>query len=893
MKKRTHLSFLFTLLLLVNLFPSYAESPRTLRLLEKTVPQTNYERLNQVLYYVHNQYVDPSRIDFSKMFTASVKYLSLQLAELSYKKDKASIELSIINQSKAFSTKITSIYALRNQLTDLIRFVDQNKKSNPSSDLSLEEVAIAGVLSTLDPHSVYLSKEVLNETNVDIEGKFGGLGIVIGFRDGQLTVISPIDDTPAARAGIEAGDRITKIEKEPTIGMSLTEAVSRMRGPRGTQVTISIMRDGMKKETPYLLTRDIIKVVNTESALLQNDVGYIKLKHFDKNSAHEIAYQIQDLQGKAGKDLQGLILDLRNNPGGLLDQAIGVADIFLEKGSIVSTVERNNRFNTKTKAKKSEQDFTFPLTVLINQGSASASEIVAGALQKNNRALLIGQRTFGKGTVQKIFFLPEETAVKLTISKYLTVNDISIQSIGINPDVETQPIWIKDKEVRFYQFVKFRSESDFENSFLNDQASETAMMTLPYVIETKEINDQTIANEYQFGRLDNDKKQQKLFETFEIKLAHQILSEPSVKKLNRTDLFHNAKSLLTKIEKEKQDEVQIALGKEGIDWTYPPKPTVFCDPDKLEIKTTLTNPKQTFRVGEKIALSTRIKNNADCAFFQVKGISSSKNPVLDQHFVYIGQILPKQDISIQSEIDIPQFQPEGLELLTMNVTDADDRELENDPIYIPFEQPARPLFKVGYEFKQGTTGNTLVFNIENIGTKKSNEVILNLKQKGDKTLLLESARQVVTDLAPGATKSVSIPVQFAPGVNVKSTPLIQAQFADIDHRVVLESDITLKNNATGTIQAPVIELANHNTQTIVGKTSLTIKGAIADNASIKDMYVFVNDEKIYYHLYAQSKDQQNFEITIPLNEQQNTVQIVARDQDDVQGGLEFHLLRNI
>ena len=163
----------------------------------------------------------------------------------------------------------------------------------------------------------------------------------------------------------------------------------------------------------------------------------------------------------------------------------------------------------------------------------------------------------------------------------------------------------------------------------------------------------------------------------------------------------------------------------------------------------------------------------------------------------------------------------------------------------------------------------------------------------NKTLLLESARQVVTDLAPGATKSVSIPVQFAPGVNVKSTPLIQAQFADIDHRVVLESDITLKNNATGTIQAPVIELANHNTQTIVGKTSLTIKGAIADNASIKDMYVFVNDEKIYYHLYAQSKDQQNFEITIPLNEQQNTVQIVARDQDDVQGGLEFHLLRNI
>ncbi|MEZ4819758.1 MAG: S41 family peptidase [Bdellovibrionota bacterium] len=874
---------------------SQAQSMSASKIFGQYAKKDTYERLNQVLYFVHSQYVEPTRINFSNMFTSAVKELSLNLAELSYTKKKQTITVTLINQSKTFSTKIPSIYALRNQLNDLLAFVEAHKKTQ-SKEGTIEENAISGLLNTLDPHSVFLSKDILSETNVDIEGKFGGLGIVIGFREGNLTVISPIDGTPAAKKGIEAGDRIVKIEEEPTTGMTLFEAVSKMRGERGTFVNIAILREGNAKEIPFTIKRDVIEIINIDSALLSNNIGYIKLKRFDKSAAKDIAYEIQNFQSTLGKELNGLILDLRNNPGGLLDQAIDVSDLFLQEGGIVSTVERNNKFNSRTKAKKSGRDFIYPMTLLINQGSASASEIVAGALQKNNRALLIGQKTFGKGTVQKIFGLPKDTALKLTVSKYLTVDDISIQSIGIRPDIETQPVWVKDDFVRFQQYLKFRSESDLDQSFANYEKANKSLIALPYLvpIQDEAVGGQSIVDEYQFSKLSSKEKEEKLMQTFEIELAHTILSQDRVKNLSRTELFQNAKGAIAKLEKNEQNQIQLALSKKGINWTYPPKPSTYCNPKKLSITTTPTIPKAGFQDNSKIELVTKIKNNNDCSFYQVKGITESKNPVFDQHFIYIGHIQPQQEVSITSSIDVPDYQAKGVELLQVVMSDSEGQDIHHQNIQIPFAKQNQPEFKVSYTQSKSGVKQELSFNIENTGNAISNETLLVIKQKGTKTLELTTSRQVVKDLKPGQKQTVHFPIKQA-NVNASNEPVIvTVQCADVQNRVFLEQDINLsKPHPNGVIQAPKIELATEKFLSVVGKHAITLTGTIEDDQEIKDMYIFVNDEKVYYQLFPLKSSKENFSVDLPLSEQENVIQIISRDTNDTQGSTEVHILRNI
>lgn len=888
---RKRLLHFFALTLLVLVPVSLSAGPLTTkRIFKQSKSSDHYERLNQTLYYVYNQYVEPSRIDFSQMFESALQRLSLSIAELAYRQSSGAVQVVLMDHTQAFSTQISSIYALRNQVSDLISFVDKHKITDMSSS-ELEEIAIAGLLETLDPHTVFLSKEVLEETNVDIKGEFGGLGIVIGFRDGQLTVISPIDGTPASRAGIEAGDRIIKIEKEPTAGMTLTEAVSKMRGPKGEPIEITIRRDGMKKAKPFEIVRDIIQIVNIESAMLDDDIGYIRLKRFDETATKGIAYEVQTMQANLGRNPRGLILDLRNNPGGLLNQAIDVADLFLSQGSIVSTVDRSNRFENRTKARKSARDFGYPMAVLINQGSASASEIVAGALQKNNRALLIGQKTFGKGTVQKIFKLPEDTALKLTVSKYLTVNDLSIQSIGINPDIETQPIWIRDEDVRFYAFLKLRTESELDRSFINQEQTNDVIMSIPYVVQESDNVDQAILDEYQFSKLTQAQKQEKLFETFEIKLAHAVLSQPRVKILNRTELYKNAKSALLSIRETKEEEVQLALGKVGIDWDYPPQPTTYCDPKLLEVQTTLNTKKNTIQAGGMVPLTTRVQNKSDCTFYQVKGISQSKNPVFDQHFVYVGKVEPKQNVSITSEIEIPQYQPFGTEKINIEVTDSEDRIITKDVIEVPFPKQDRPIFKVDYRLDE-TDGakQSLSFDVTNIGSEVSEELIIGIKQKGEKTLSLETSRAIVEDLKPGETKSVQMPIQW---VGQPTQPVVlQTQFADIEKRSVLQSEIKLEKNLKGMIQAPLIELASSKNAIKIDQNRVTLQGTIQDDVDVKDFYVFVNEKKVLYKPFGQSQTTESFEIELELTQDENVIQMVARDENDVQGGIELHVLKD-
>ena len=298
--------------------------------------------------------------------------------------------------------------------------------------------AINGLLQSLDPYSAYMSPEVFNEMQTETSGEFGGLGIEVSMESGVVKVISPIDDTPASKAGIKAGDYIVKIDDVQVQGKSLSEAVELMRGPVGSGIELTVRRRGIKKAITFNITREIIQIKSVKSELLKKNIGYIRLTSFNENSGKQIKSEIEKFE-KNGVT-SSYILDLRNNPGGLLSQAITISDFFLDNGEIVSTKSRKISENRKWFAKEGDLTNGKTLLVLINNGSASASEIVAGALKDHKRAILLGENSYGKGSVQSIIPLNNNGAIRLTVAKYYLPSGKSISEVGVSPDIEVNEI---------------------------------------------------------------------------------------------------------------------------------------------------------------------------------------------------------------------------------------------------------------------------------------------------------------------------------------------------------------------------------------------------------------------------------------------------------------------
>jgi len=296
------------------------------------------------------------------------------------------------------------------------------------------DAAINGLLQSLDPYSAYMTPESFESMQTETSGEFGGLGIEVGMEAGVVKVISPIDNTPASKAGLKAGDYIVKINGTQVQGKTLMEAVDLMRGPVGSSIEITVRRRSIKKALIFNITREIIEVQSVKSELIDNNIGYIRLSSFNNNSSQQIKKKIENLN--KNKNLKGYILDLRNNPGGLLSQAIRISDFFLENGEIVSTKSRQVSENRKWFAKKGDITNGKPLIILINYGSASASEIVAGALKDHKRAIILGENSYGKGSVQSIIPLKNRGAIRLTIAKYYLPSGKSISKVGVTPDIE-------------------------------------------------------------------------------------------------------------------------------------------------------------------------------------------------------------------------------------------------------------------------------------------------------------------------------------------------------------------------------------------------------------------------------------------------------------------------
>ena len=343
------------------------------------------------------------------------------------------ILLNISN--KVYSQNIDKLYEKIDLFAEVLEKI-QNEYVEEVDQAEIIDSAINGALQSLDPFSAYMNPKVFEESQSETSGEFGGLGIEVSMESGVIKVITPIDDTPASKAGIKAGDYIVKINGEQVQGKTLMEAVNLMRGPEGTSIEITVRRKGLRKAKIFKITREIIEIKSVISKIVDNKVGYLRLRAFNENSSSQLKKEISKIE--KNKKLVGYILDLRNNPGGLLSQAVTISDFFLNDGEIVSTKGRKKRENRKFFAKKGDKIDGKPLIVLINNGSASASEIVAGALQDQKRAILLGETTFGKGSVQSIIPLKNRGAIRLTISKYYLPSGKSISEVGVVPDIKVE-----------------------------------------------------------------------------------------------------------------------------------------------------------------------------------------------------------------------------------------------------------------------------------------------------------------------------------------------------------------------------------------------------------------------------------------------------------------------
>jgi carboxyl-terminal processing protease len=337
--------------------------------------------------------------------------------------------------NKVYAQNVDKLYEKIDLFSEVLEKI-QNEYVEEVDQAKNMDAAINGLLQSLDPYSSYMSPDIFKESMSETSGKFGGLGIEVSMEAGVVKVITPIDDTPASKAGVKAGDYIVKINGKQVQGKTLMEAVNLMRGPVGSSIEITIRRKGLKKAKVIKITREVIEVSSVISKQVDDKIGYLRLRAFNENSSSQLKKEISGIE-KNKKNI-GYILDLRNNPGGLLSQAIKISDFFLDDGEIVSTKGRKSRENRKFFARKGDRINGKPLIVLINKGSASASEIVAGALQDHKRAILLGETTYGKGSVQSIIPLKNNGAIRLTISKYYLPSGKSISEIGVVPDIKIE-----------------------------------------------------------------------------------------------------------------------------------------------------------------------------------------------------------------------------------------------------------------------------------------------------------------------------------------------------------------------------------------------------------------------------------------------------------------------
>jgi carboxyl-terminal processing protease len=786
--------------------------------------------LGRAMHYVDGFYVDPERIDPKKMIVGALEAVEKTVAEVMVRGDAASGKLVLTAgtaEQELDISQVRSFWEVRTVLGKAMEFVQANLIAH--EDLrEIEYAAANGMLSTLDPHSVLLEPRFFQEMKLQTRGEFGGLGFVIQMRNGDLTVVKVLKNTPAQRAGIRARDVITKIEEQSTVNMDLQDAVDRLRGKPSTRVAITIRRAAWPEPRRMLITREMISLETVpQSRLLEGGVGYVKLSQFSAHARRDIATAVAQQRAEAGGKLTGLVLDLRGNPGGLLDQAILVSDLFLSDGVIVKTVGDGDqqRIHNVNEATADSSDLTgLPLVVIVSNSSASASEIVAGALKNNNRALVIGRHTFGKGSVQQLYDIDEpgaqdrEAALKLTVAQYLTPGDISIQETGITPDVLLLPGRALKRSINVFAPPRSMGEADLDGHFMNPSGApgapaaetqsrrvEKAPLELRYLLDEKEdavarALRREEALESAHGDLDltpeqeeeeeSDANPDEFVEDAQIRFARALLVRAPYP--DRPRLLEAAKSLVTERQAEEEKRLSERLGQLGVDWsagpsTGTPRATVTVTPDSG----------RDLRAGTNMTWTVTVENRGDGPFRRLRAWTvAEKNPLLDRREFVFGTVRPGEKRSWTVPVKLPPGMDTRREEVTLRFEDAAGRAPADVKTIVGVVELPKPTFSFSVQVDDAKGGNgdglvqrgetfTLRVDVRNSGAGPSGDkTSVSLKNLGDEKTFIKKGREVLGALRPGESRSGAMEVELRRGSTSDTLPVrITVEDAKMDEYV--------------------------------------------------------------------------------------------------------------
>jgi carboxyl-terminal processing protease len=717
--------------------------------------------LNRVLLQIKDNYVEPDRVKPPKMLIGALDELQNTIAEVVVEYDRKddqstpdAVKVTVRDQSKTFEVKgIQSLWEMSFKLKEIFSFI-QTSLGKPD-DLKYQDVeyaAINGLLSTLDPHSNLLPPVSYEEMQTQTGGQFGGLGIVIGVRDGQLTVISPIPGTPASKAGIKSQDKITRIGEESTVNMNLNDAVNMMRGEVGTKVDIWVQRQGWSEPKKFTLERAIIKIESVTSQPLANKVAYIRIKNFQANTYSDTKRHLDELRTKMG-GVQGVVLDLRDNPGGLLDQAIRLSDLFIDEGTIVSTVGQGNKIREKKMAIAAGTEPKYPIVVLVNPGSASASEIVAGALRNNDRAIVVGDTTFGKGSVQVLYEFPDRSALKLTVAQYLTPGDISIQGRGIRPDLRVMPVTIDKDNVDMFVSNNIMREGDLAEALTNEALAtdkDDARLVRFYKKTDKKAEEAEQADPDTFR------------EDFEIKLAQRLITASGGEWV-RSKMLKAVEKELDKIDEQEMASIGNEFKRFNVSWVKGPAAKA----PAYDLVVSVEGDGQ-IKAGDKVKLTATFINKGTEPLFQVKAITEADYNVFNDREFIFGKVDPGKSATWSVEVQAPKDAPTREDFVRFVVSDAHVELGKDKGALLRTVAQARPRFAFSYDVldKSGDgimqVGEDVAVKIwvENNGQIDSAETQVYLKNLSHEAIYLKNGRAKLNKIAAGKQEPVEFTFQM-------------------------------------------------------------------------------------------------------------------------------------
>lgn len=727
---------------------------------------------NRVLLQIKENYVEPERIAPAEMLLSALDAVQNEIPEFVVRYDRGEggqalpteLEVQVVDSRRSFRLgELESLWEMSLRLKEIFIFVEQNLPADKDREVrNIEYAAINGMLTTLDPHSGLLPPANYEDMQTQTGGQFGGLGIVISIRDGELTVISPIDGTPAAQKGIRAQDTIVRIGDESTVNMNLNEAVNRLRGEPGTDVELWIQRTSWPEPRQFTVTRAIIKIDSVDSKPLADKIGYLRIKNFQANTFNDTRSHLRELREQMG-GMQGLVLDMRDNPGGLLEQSIRISDLFLREGTIVSTVGIGNTLRDTTRAAAAGTEPDYPIIVLVNGGSASASEIVSGALQKNNRAIVLGDTTFGKGTVQILYEFPDNSALKLTVAQYLTPGGISIQNTGIVPDLLTIPVDIREDRVNLFLSQSMQRERDMRGALANPSMSQDSSGTQRHIrfIDTNAPDEDEIVDPNEFR------------EDFEIRLATRLLRQVGAV-TNREAMLQALQGELDSVIDREISKIDAKLAELGVDWSAGASPS---DP-RYEFQVTSSNNGQA-QAGDEITLTGSFTNRSNQPLFRVKALTRSDNPMFRHREFVFGKVEPGETKEWSVNVKLPQDTKSRHDRIRFTVSD-DHREYAGEHYHdLKTAAKDRPHYAFSYEILESDgvlrAGDrvSLRVHLENQGPVKGDEASLFLRNTTGSAVYLDRGRGLVSGLEPGAAESVdfSFEVRRVPSSGIVSLEL--------------------------------------------------------------------------------------------------------------------------